>query len=213
MKTAELERLLACGVAPVDRPRLARRRTALLALAASAALALTGGVLGWNPALAAALRAPMFWGKEVFALALAAAATLLALRLARPGRVPGGAPLLAGLPVLVLWGTAAIALAQAPASERAALLLGRTALVCPWLIGLVSLPLLLAWLVLLRGLAPTRPRLAAAAAGLAAGAGGAAAYAWHCPELAAPFVAVWYVLGALLPALLGAALAPRWLRW
>jgi hypothetical protein len=38
-------------------------------------------------------------------------------------------------------------------------------------------------------------------------------YALHCNEMQAPFLAVWYLLGMLLPAAMGAAIGPRWLRW
>jgi hypothetical protein len=38
-------------------------------------------------------------------------------------------------------------------------------------------------------------------------------YALHCPELAAPFIAIWYVIGMAAPVVLGAALGPRLLRW
>jgi hypothetical protein len=38
-------------------------------------------------------------------------------------------------------------------------------------------------------------------------------YALHCPELAAPFLAVWYVLGMAIPVLVGAALGRWLLRW
>jgi hypothetical protein len=65
----------------------------------------------------------------------------------------------------------------------------------------------------LRGLAPTRPALAGAAAGALAGGVGGAVYALHCMELAAPFLAVWYVAGIVLPVVLGALLGPRLLRW
>ena len=46
-----------------------------------------------------------------------------------------------------------------------------------------------------------------------AGGAGAAVYALHCPELDAPFLAVWYVLGILMPVAAGALLGPRLLRW
>ena len=65
----------------------------------------------------------------------------------------------------------------------------------------------------LRELAPTRLRLAGAAAGALAGGAGAAVYALHCPEFGAPFLAVWYVLGMALPVAVGAWLGPRVLRW
>jgi hypothetical protein len=46
-----------------------------------------------------------------------------------------------------------------------------------------------------------------------AGGAGAAVYALHCPELQAPFLAVWYVLGMAIPVAAGALLGPRLLRW
>ena len=65
----------------------------------------------------------------------------------------------------------------------------------------------------MRGLAPTRPVRAGAAAGLLAGALAATAYTLHCPESQAPFLAVWYLLGILAPAAAGALVGPRLLRW
>ena len=65
----------------------------------------------------------------------------------------------------------------------------------------------------MKGLAPTRLRWAGAAAGLLAGAGGALVYALHCPEMAAPFIGIWYLLGMLIPTTIGALVGPRVLRW
>ena len=65
----------------------------------------------------------------------------------------------------------------------------------------------------MKGLAPTRLSLAGAAAGLLAGGVGAAIYALHCDEMGAPFLALWYVLGMLMPATLGALIGRHVLRW
>jgi hypothetical protein len=65
----------------------------------------------------------------------------------------------------------------------------------------------------MRGLAPTRLRETGAVIGLAAGGAGAFAYAWHCTETGAPFLAVWYTVGIALAALLGWLAGPRVLRW
>jgi hypothetical protein len=102
---------------------------------------------------------------------------------------------------------------QLPADERTAALMGHSALQCPWNVLGLSLPALAVALWALRGLAPTRPVAAGAAAGLLAGALGALGYALACAELALPFVAAWYTLGVLMTAALGAALGPRLLRW
>jgi hypothetical protein len=65
----------------------------------------------------------------------------------------------------------------------------------------------------MKGFAATRPMVAGAAAGLLAGAAGACVYFFHCPELAAPFIGTWYVLGMLIPTALGAIIGPVILRW
>jgi len=74
-------------------------------------------------------------------------------------------------------------------------------------------PVFAATLWAMKGLAPTRPALAGAAAGLLAGAMAALVYALHCPEMEAPFIGVWYVVGMLIPAAAGALLGPLVLRW
>ena len=79
--------------------------------------------------------------------------------------------------------------------------------------SLIGAPVLVAALAALRSLAPTHLASAGAAAGALAGGAGAAVYALHCPEVGAPFLAVWYVAGIALSTLLGTLLGPRWLRW
>jgi hypothetical protein len=91
--------------------------------------------------------------------------------------------------------------------------MGHSANVCPGLILTASLPPLAGLIWAVRGLAPTRLRLAGLALGLAAGGAGAAAYAIHCDEMAAPFLAAWYTLGVAAAGAIGWALAPRVLRW
>lgn len=213
MKTDALIAALAANVEPVA-PRAALRRLVLAAAAGmAAAVPLMLGLLGLNPALAQAATLPMFWVKLGFVMALAAASLWLALRLLRPGALLRRPLLVAALPVLALGLLAFFVLAQATAWQRPALVLGTSWTACPWNIALLSAPALVVLLWAARSLAPTRLRLAGAATGLLAGALGALVYALHCPELAAPFVLIWYPLGMLLPAAAGALVAPRVLRW
>jgi len=116
-------------------------------------------------------------------------------------------------PVVAMWALAAIVLFGAEPDQRVGLILGKTWFVCPFLIALLSLPTFGGALWAMRGLAPTRPALAGAAAGLLAGAVATTVYALHCPEMGAPFLAIWYLLGMSMPATLGALLGPRLLRW
>jgi hypothetical protein len=213
MKTDELVTMLASGAEAVDPRAPARRYLLVVALGAVAAILLTAALLGLRPTLVDDLAKPMFWAKELFCLALAGAGVLVVKRLARPGTKLGLAPVGIVLPVLALWLAATFVLYTAEAGARAELVLGHTASVCPFLIALVSAPLFITFMWSLRSLAPTRLRPAGTAGGFAAGAMGALAYSLHCPELAAPFIGIWYVLGILIPTVVGTWLGPRLLRW
>jgi hypothetical protein len=213
MKTDELVTMLASRAEPLDPRAPARRYRAAVALGAVAATLLTGALLGLRRSLVDDFPVPMFWAKELFCVALAGTGVLVVKRLARPGAKLGLAPLGIALPVLALWLLASYALYTAEPGTRAQLVLGHTASACPFLIALVSAPLFVAFMWSLRDLAPTRLRLAGAAGGFAAGAMGAFVYSLHCPELAAPFVGTWYVLGMLIPTAVGAWVGPSVLRW
>jgi hypothetical protein len=213
VKTDELIATLAARTQPVDAARADRRFLTQLCAGVGVALVLMVVVLGPRPDLAVALHLPMFWIKLGIPAVVAIAGCSLLLRLAHPGMRTRGAGAAAVLPLLLMALAGALVLAQVPGPERVPLLLGDTWRECLLSIGLLSLPVL--WLALraLRGLAPTRLPQAGAAAGLFAGAAAAFAYAFHCPELAAPFLGAWYVVGMLIPAALGAAVGRRALRW
>jgi hypothetical protein len=213
MKTDELVRLLSAGINPVPANAVGRRFAVALGWGLPGAVLLLVLALGIRPGLAEEAGTLLFWLKPGFAAALALAGLLAAERLARPGVRLGGLNAALALPVLLLWLMAALALANAAPPQRAALILGETWKSCPFNIALLSLPLFASTLWALKGLAPTRLALAGASAGLLSGALGALVYCLHCPESAAPFLAVWYVLGIAIPTLAGALLGPRLLRW
>jgi hypothetical protein len=213
MKTDELVSLLAAGAAPVPAHAVGQRFAAALGWGIPGAVLLLAATLGLRADLLQAAGELMFWMKLVFAGGLAMAALFAAERLARPGvRVGRGWAALAA-PVLALWLYAAVVLLQSAPAQRTALILGSTWNSCPFNIAVISLPLFAATFWAMKGLAPTRLALAGAGAGLLAGALAALVYALHCPESAAPFLAVWYVLGIAIPTVAGALLGPRVLRW
>ena len=213
MKTDDLVAMLAAQVAPVP-PHSAQRRFGAACLA-GVVLGTLWMVLeyGLRDDLAQVTRAAAFWAKLLLPASIAAAGFVLAQRLGRPGVTPGWAVWWSVVPVLAVWGVALVVIVQSPSAERLPLVLGQTWRTCMWNIALLSVPALLAALLALRSLAPTRPALAGAAAGLMAGGVGALVYAFHCPEAEAPFLAVWYVAGMALPMLVGAMLGPRVSRW
>jgi hypothetical protein len=171
------------------------------------------GLLGVRPDLAEAIRLPMFWAKIGYVASLAAASLLAVLRLSRPGaHLDRVLAALAG-PVVAMWVLAAIVLAGAEPDLRAGLVLGETWAECPFLIAMLSVPTFAATFWAMRGLAPTRLPLAGTAAGLLSGTVGGLVYCLHCPEMAAPFIGSWYLLGMLIPAAMGALLGRGLLRW
>lgn len=213
MRTSDLVGILATEPRPHahDSPRW-RLATAAIAgsIVAFVAMTLT---LRLRADLAAATALPMFWGKLLFTTSLAALALFVTRRVASPDGAPGWMLLVAPVPVLVMWAVGAHELANVTSSERLAVVLGRTWTVCPLLVTMLAAPVFAASVWALRGLAPTRLRLAGAAAGLFSGATGAAVYSLHCPEMAASFVGTWYLLGIVIPGVIGALMGPRLLRW
>ena len=155
----------------------------------------------------------MFWVKFAFVAAIAAIGWWLVRCVAQPGARPRRALHALVLPLAAMALLAIGVLAAAPAEQRMALLMGSSWSSCPFNITLLATPALVLLLAAVHSLAPTRLRLAGAGVGLLAGALGALVYTVHCPEFAAPFLVVWYVLGMLIPAVAGALIGPYVLRW
>ena len=213
MKTDDLIDLLAADTLPVPPHAAARRLASGLALAVPVSLSMMVWMLGVNPLLSSYLLLPIFWLKFGGPVLMALAGLGLVARLGRPGMATQRVWFLWGVPVLSMWAVAGWVLLRAPGGFDGQLVLGRTWRVCAENILVLSLPAFLAGIWVLRGLAPVRLGLAGAGAGALGGAVGAAVYALHCPELAAPFIAVWYVLGVLFSVLGGYLVGPRLLRW
>ena len=213
MKTDELISMLAAGAAPVESGTARRRlRRALLWGFPGAAL-LMFMVFGVRPDLGQAAALPMFWVKLLFPAGVAALSFALAQRLARPGVRLGKLPAALIALFAIVWVMGAAALGMAAPADRGELLFGDTWDSCPFNIALLSLPLFVASMWAMKGLAPTRPALAGAVAGLLSGAAAAVVYALHCPEMQAPFLGVWYVAGMLIPGAAGTVLGVKLLRW
>jgi hypothetical protein len=213
MKTEALVTILATGADAVDPRAAVRRYVGAVGASVIVAAVLMATLLGVNANLGRDASAPMVWVKFAFVAWLFGSALLATLRLGRPGASLAGLPGALTAPLLGMWLLAAIALVGAARTQWLDLVLGQTAAVCPFLIAMLGTPVFLGGLWAMQGLAPTRLRLAGASVGLLAGAAGAFVYAFHCPELVAPFLGTWYVLGMVIPTVLGALIGPRVLRW
>jgi len=213
MKTdALIDAIVASGGAA--QTRSVRRRYAVMLAVGTVVTALVAmSTLGPRHDFAYAIALPMFCIKLGFVASLAILGTLGAFRSGLPGRRVSA--LLIGIVAVVggIWIVAIAALVESTPVARGALLLGDTWRTCPWLVGGLSIPVFVAIASAMRRMAPTHPHRAGALAGFASGATAALVYAFHCPELAAPFIGTWYVLGMLVPTLAGAVLGARLFRW
>ena len=213
MKTDDLVTLLSTGDITVQPHTSAKRFALALGLGVGVAFLMMLGLLGLRPDFPEAIKLPMFWVKLGYAAGLAAAALLALVRLSHPGSRLKKAPLGMALPIVLMWLLALYSLMDADTAQRQELLYGASWGVCPLNITMLSAPIFLATLWAVRGLAPTQLTQAGAVVGLLSGALGALVYSLHCPEMGAPFIGTWYLLGMLIPTLIGAVLGRTLLRW
>jgi hypothetical protein len=213
MNTDALIDRLAEDAAPVRAGATVRVLLAGLGLGALVSSVLMVAWLGIRPDLGAAMQTAAYWMKFFYTLALAGFGFWTIERLSRPGAQAGLQGLFDVLPALLLAVVAYLQWSAAPVQEHHALMMGRSHTVCPWRIAILSLPIFASVFWSLQRLAPTKPVLAGAAAGLLAGAAGAFIYAFHCDESAAPFVLLWYTAGIALVGVAGGSLGRFLLRW
>ena len=213
MKTDELVFLLAGGATPMNKNVNPWRFALALGWGVLSAIVLMVFTLGLRSDFGQLVLLPMFWMKLALPASLVVAGVFAAERLSRPGMRLGGIGAAPVVPVLLVWLMAIGAWVNAPPIQREALIFGSTWQSCSFNIALLSIPAFIGVFWAMKGLAPTRLVHAGAAGGLLAGAIGAFVYAFHCPETAAPFLGIWYVAGMAIPAMVGALLGPRLLRW
>lgn len=213
MKTDELIDLLSRSASPVKRDAVPAR-TALVAIAgALTAFVILVAWLGVRPDLAEAASGRTYWMKTLYTFGIGVAGFTLVERLSRPGAKGRPGWFIAGVSATIIIGIAAYQLMLTPTEDMRAALMGSSWDKCPWRILVLALPGLAAVLLTMRRFAPTRPALAGMAAGLLTGGIAATVYGLHCQEVAAPFVAIWYSVGMLLSAFVGAVVGSRLLRW
>ena len=213
MKTDQLIDMLSTNVEPV--PPGGLRKTLLGALVAGgiAAFCLMLATVGLRTGVTDGFLPGYLTVKLLFTLSLIGVGAALLERLMRPGQ--DGRKLFAFvfLPFLIVVcaGVASLVFGQPMAWGR--MMFGMQWATCLLCIPLFAVVPFAALIWALRKGAPTNLRQAGAIAGLVAGALGATAYAFHCPDDSVPFIAVWYGTLVVLCGAIGAVLGPRLLRW
>lgn len=211
----DTQKLIGALAADAKRESQSMRTSWAVALGAAAVLAAIAffALIGPRPDIADAAQTVRFLFKFVVTVALGAAAIHAVSALALPETAARRAlPILAAAPILLLAGVVA-ELASVPAGEVSARMIGTNAAICLTFIPLIGIGPLAAFLVVLRRGAPSRPTLAGAVAGLAAGGIAATFYAAHCTDDSPLFVATWYPLAVAILAAAGSALGGWFARW
>jgi len=211
VKTDELIRLLSQD-APV-RMRLGRALALAVVAGIVASAVLLLATVGLRDDLASAIGTVRVAFKIGMTLVLAIAAFGLVSRIGKPGVPLRPWALALLLPLALMVVAVGVELLVVPQDAWAARLIGRNAAFCLFFIPVLSLAPLAGFLAALRNGAPEDPGLAGATAGLAAGAIGAALYAWHCPDDSPLFGAAWYTLAITFVIAVGYATGRRLLRW
>lgn len=211
MRTDDLIRGLAADTTREASP--GRAVTVLLPVGFAVAVLLFMLLLRVRPDFLPMLATPWLPFKFALTLSLALVGLLLISRLARPGIKAGPVAITLLVPGgMMALGIAAVLGATPPESWMPGLV-GHYARYCVLLVLLMGAPILAALLLALRKGAPTRPGLAGACAGLAAGGLGAALYALHCTDDSPLFVLVWYGIAIAVLTAAGALIGRRILAW
>lgn len=213
MKTDDLIAMMATDAKrPVSPFPVTRRLGVAALLGAMIAFAVLIPWLGVRE-MSEAIASPSFWMKTLYTAALAGSGFLIAERLSRPGtRATSGIIALIAVFAIML-GIAALQLLSTPAEAVRDTLLGSTWDRCPWRIVALAIPGIGLSILAMRRLAPTRPALAGAGAGLFVGGIAATVYGLHCAETSAAFTVIWYTGGVVLSMAAGAIAGWRLLRW
>jgi hypothetical protein len=212
MKTDDLIKAL-----NADAKAAPARRRPVWALAAATAVIIAAIVffstLGPRPDIAEAAHTMRFLFKFVFTTVLLASAFPLARMLAVPGERPGRAALWLLAAPLLMAAALGLEMMAVPSVDWMPRLVGHNMPVCLSMIPLIGLGPLAVFIAALRHGAPTRPALAGAVAGLAAGGLAATLYAAHCTDDSPLFVATWYTIAIAGLAGLGALGGRLFARW
>jgi hypothetical protein len=154
-----------------------------------------------------AVRMP-FAFKVVYAGALVAGASVVALYAATPG---------ASATALYALSPAVILLACGVIFDPTGFpVMGKTSTafaICVGHILFLSLPAIILTFVFMRKAAPTQPLFAGAVIGMLSASVGALAYTLACRNDSTAFVAIWYAVACAIMAFIGAVVGRRVLRW
>jgi hypothetical protein len=213
MKTDQLIDMLSTNVEPVKSGQVWKPLVWALAIGGAASFCVMLATVGLRTQAAGGIHVGFLALKLLFMLSVIGTGTALLMKLIRPGQEARKLFRFLFLPFLVAGLVGIFALAFEPSAAWHPMILGTQWVTCLYCIPLFAIVPFAVLIWALRKGAPTNLKRTGAIAGLVAGALGATAYAFHCPDDSLPFVAIWYGAMVVLCAWIGARLGPRLLRW
>jgi len=204
---------LVADLRPV-RPRRARRDLLLLGVIGALELGLFLLFGAARHDIMVAMKLPSFWWKIGSLGVLTLTAGITAVRSFDPSVSPRRGlrliPGLIGVALAIGW---LIDAAGAGGPALWARLMWHHGVDCMFAMVMLSIPAICALGLLMRRGAPTDRKGSALAAGVAAAAWGAFVFVFSCPHDDPLYVAVWYLAGSAVTALIARLLLPRMARW
>jgi hypothetical protein len=213
MKTDQLIDMLSTNVEPVKSGQLGKTLAWALVIGGAASFCVMLATVGLRTEAAGGSHIGFLSLKVLFMLSLIGTGTGLLIKLIRPGQDGGKLSRLIFLPFLAAGLAGVVALALEPSVAWDRMILGTQWVTCLFCIPLFAVVPFAVLIWALRKGAPTNLKRTGAIAGLVAGALGATAYAFHCPDDSVPFMAIWYGAMVAFCAWIGARLGPWLLRW
>ncbi len=213
MKTDQLIDMLSTNVEPVKSGQVWKPLIWALAIGGAASFCVMLATVGLRTDAAGGIHVGFLALKLLFMLSVIGTGTALLMKLIRPGQEARKLFRFLFLPFLVAGFVGIVALALEPSAAWHPMILGTQWVTCLYCIPLFAIVPFAVLIWALRKGAPTNLKRTGAIAGLVAGAVGATAYAFHCPDDSLPFIAVWYGAMVVFCAWIGARLGPRLLRW
>jgi hypothetical protein len=213
MKTENLIQIIASDSLRDLRPSFKSDLLKLIFIGGLVSFTLMILIFNFRPDFFQALKLPFFWIKLCFPLILLIVAFQQITQLAKPGNPKTDFFWELIVPILVIW-TLAILSIMSPDSPNVERLINReSGQVCSLIVAALSIPIFTVIFWILRDMAPTRPGLIGFMAGLFSGGFAACIYALSCTEMSPVFIGIWYLIGILIPAFVGALVGKTLLKW
>jgi hypothetical protein len=213
MKTDDLIEMLARQDVAVDKQRMMLRWLAALGVGFMISMFVFVYMFRINPDLRMLMENIWFWVRFAFIGSVMILGGWFFATLGKPGRAAVLPFWVVAVPFVVLGIVGLVMLLSAAPDDRRAMLLGISWSVCSRNISMLAVPIFVASVWIARQFAPVKLRLTGAMLGLFSGGAAALIYSMYCPEMEPIFLAIWYSLGMLIPAAVGALLGRKLLSW